>query len=210
MIINLDLPWNPAVLEQRIARIYRLGQERNVQVINLISKETIEEDMLDKLKFKSAMFEGVLDYGEDTIYLGDKSNFEMMMDSLAEAMDDAQKPRRTTNADAVDNPSAAPKKPSQPATLAQNTLFDTVSPKPSAPAQPSQKELSPQDLVGQGIAFFSGLAKTLQSPEATQRLVDSIVETDAQTGQSHLKIPVPDKETVGTLLGALGKLFAAK
>jgi len=34
------------------------------------------------------------------------------------------------------------------------------------------------------------------------------VETDAQTGQSHLKIPVPDKETVGTLLGALGKLFA--
>jgi hypothetical protein len=50
----------------------------------------------------------------------------------------------------------------------------------------------------------------LQSPEATQRLVDSIVETDAQTGQSHLKIPVLDKETVGTLLGALGKLFAAK
>lgn len=216
MIINLDLPWNPAVLEQRIARIYRLGQERNVQVINLISKETIEEDMLDKLRFKSAMFEGVLDYGEDTIYLGDKSNFEMMMDSLAAAIDTDQKPKRNDNAagnataNAADNSTVAPKKPSQPASSAQNTLFDTVSPKPSAPAQPSQKEMSPQELVGQGMAFFKGLAQTLQSPEATQKLVDSIVETDAQTGQSHLKIPVPDKETVGTLLGAIGKLFAAK
>ena len=41
-IINLDLPWNPAVLEQRIARIYRLGQQRNVQVINLVSAGTFE------------------------------------------------------------------------------------------------------------------------------------------------------------------------
>lgn len=60
-INNLDLPWNPAVLEQRIARIYRLGQQRNVQVINLVAAKTIEEQMLDKLRFKSAMFEGVLD-----------------------------------------------------------------------------------------------------------------------------------------------------
>ena len=45
-IINLDLPWNPAVLEQRIARIFRLGQQRPVQVINLVSAHTIEEDMI--------------------------------------------------------------------------------------------------------------------------------------------------------------------
>ena len=70
IMINLDLPWNPAVLEQRIARIYRLGQERNVQVINLVSRGTIEESMLGKLRFKTAMFEGVLDNGEDTIFLG--------------------------------------------------------------------------------------------------------------------------------------------
>lgn len=36
-IINLDLPWNPAVLEQRIARIFRIGQRNNIQVINLVS-----------------------------------------------------------------------------------------------------------------------------------------------------------------------------
>lgn len=37
ILINLDLPWNPAVLEQRIARIYRIGQKRNIQVINLVA-----------------------------------------------------------------------------------------------------------------------------------------------------------------------------
>ena len=211
MVINLDLPWNPAVLEQRIARIYRLGQERNIQVINLISKESIEESMLDKLKFKSAMFEGVLDNGEDTIYLGDKSNFEMMMDTLSEAMDDTPKPKRHTSNDA--------RKPTP--TIVEGDIFavnntnvnTNTSPKPSKPdnaisTPQTPQEMTPQELLAHGIAFFRGLAKTLQSPDDTQKLVDSIVETDTQTGQSHLKIPVPDKDTVGTLLGALGKLFA--
>ena len=44
IMINLDLPWNPAVLEQRIARIYRLGQERNVQVINLVARQAPLQD----------------------------------------------------------------------------------------------------------------------------------------------------------------------
>ena len=192
MVINLDLPWNPAVLEQRIARIYRLGQERNIQAINLISKESIEESMLDKLRFKSAMFEGVLDNGEDTIYLGDKSNFEMMMDTLSEAMDDTHKAKKHIADDNF--------KP-QPPSAHKGVATVNNAPQP-------QQELTPQELLAQGISFFSGLAKTLQSPEATQKLVDSIVETDTATGQSHLKIPVPDKETVGTILGAIGKLFA--
>jgi len=197
MVINLDLPWNPAVLEQRIARIYRLGQERNVQIINLISKETIEESMLDKLRFKSAMFEGVLDNGEDTIYLGDKSNFELMMTSLSEAMDEDSKSTRRTNGvlDApIDEPE--PVKESAKETVGEHVNDATV--------------VAPQDLLAQGISFFSGLAKTLQSPEATQKLVDSIVETDSATGQSYLRIAVPDKDTVGTLLGAIGKLFGGK
>jgi len=66
----------------------------------------------------------------------------------------------------------------------------------------------PQELVAQGISFLTGLAETLQSPEATEQLVDSIVETNAETGESHLRIPVPDKQTVSTLLNLVGKLFA--
>lgn len=85
-VINIDLPWNPAVLEQRIARVYRIGQERNIQVINLVAAGTIEERMLDTLRFKSAMFEGVLDNGADAIFTNDKSKLDQMMDTLSDMM----------------------------------------------------------------------------------------------------------------------------
>ena len=59
IVVNLDLPWNPAVLEQRIARAHRHGQPSSVQVINLIAKGTIEERMLDTLAAKRNVFAGV-------------------------------------------------------------------------------------------------------------------------------------------------------
>jgi superfamily II DNA or RNA helicase len=59
LVINLDLPWNPAVLEQRIARAHRHGQKQSVQVINLVAQNTIEERMLDTLAAKRTIFAGV-------------------------------------------------------------------------------------------------------------------------------------------------------
>ncbi|HEC45182.1 MAG TPA: ATP-dependent helicase [Bacteroides sp.] len=70
MLINIDLPWNPAVLEQRIGRIYRLGQKKHIQVYNLISKFSIEHRILHLLEFKRNVFAGVLDEGgEDRVML---------------------------------------------------------------------------------------------------------------------------------------------
>lgn len=60
LVINLDLPWNPAVLEQRIARAHRHRQLSTVNVVNLIAKGTIEERMLDTLAAKQAIFDAAL------------------------------------------------------------------------------------------------------------------------------------------------------
>jgi len=60
MVINLDLPWNPAVLSQRIARAHRHGQAHTVNVVNLIAKGTIEERMLETLAAKRAVFDAAL------------------------------------------------------------------------------------------------------------------------------------------------------
>ncbi|MFP3912776.1 MAG: DEAD/DEAH box helicase, partial [Desulfobacteraceae bacterium] len=60
MVVNLDLPWNPAVLEQRIGRAHRHGQSKPVHVVNLIAKGTIEERMLDTLAAKRAIFDAAL------------------------------------------------------------------------------------------------------------------------------------------------------
>jgi hypothetical protein len=61
VVVNCDLPWNPARLEQRIARAWRKHQTRPVTVINLISEKTIEHRMLETLSNKQALSDGVLD-----------------------------------------------------------------------------------------------------------------------------------------------------
>ena len=60
-VINMDQPWNPARLEQRIARAWRKHQTRAVNVIHLVSEHTIEHRMLGLLDAKRALAEGVLD-----------------------------------------------------------------------------------------------------------------------------------------------------
>ena len=65
-VINLDLPWNPAKLEQRIARAWRKNQMRTVDVINLVTEDSIEHSMLHVLSQKQALADGVLD-GEDDL-----------------------------------------------------------------------------------------------------------------------------------------------
>ena len=67
IVVNLDMPWNPAILEQRIGRVHRLGQKKTVQVINFVSQGTIEEGMLGVLKFKTSLFAGALDGGEKEV-----------------------------------------------------------------------------------------------------------------------------------------------
>ncbi|MDE5849028.1 MAG: DEAD/DEAH box helicase [Muribaculaceae bacterium] len=79
LLINLDLPWNPAVLEQRIARIYRLGQANPVQIINMVARGTIEERMLSTLRFKSNLAAGILDGGDDAVFF-DNNKFDKIVE----------------------------------------------------------------------------------------------------------------------------------
>ncbi|RZB32415.1 MAG: hypothetical protein SRB2_04420 [Desulfobacteraceae bacterium Eth-SRB2] len=51
-VINVDLPWNPAVLEQRISRVHRMGQKRPVQVFIMVTEDTLEESLLGTLAAK--------------------------------------------------------------------------------------------------------------------------------------------------------------
>jgi SNF2 family DNA or RNA helicase len=66
-VVNLELPWNPAVLEQRIARVHRMGQSRPVRVVNLVTRGTIEEKVLRTLEQKQNLFAGVFDGDDDEV-----------------------------------------------------------------------------------------------------------------------------------------------
>ena len=92
VVINCDLPWNPAKLEQRIARAWRKNQSRPVTVINLIAENTIEHRMLGTLAAKQGLADGVLDrigdLGEIKLKRGGQtflSKLELMIASVPAA-----------------------------------------------------------------------------------------------------------------------------
>lgn len=67
-LINFDVPWNPMAIEQRVGRIDRIGQDREVFVFNLVTRGTLEEQVLALLEEKISMFELVV--GEVGAILG--------------------------------------------------------------------------------------------------------------------------------------------
>lgn len=210
ILINIDLPWNPAVLEQRIARIYRIGQKRNIQVINLVASQTIEERMLGTLNFKASLFEGILDNGEDAIFLED-SKLDKIMNSIKmmtePTVEQKKEPANVVSAGDTEEAPETGTSGKADTPIEDSNIMPVVD---SDDMPAADTETPPQELVQQGMSFFSGLARTLQSPEATRRLVDSIVKVDEKTGETSLHIPVPDKESVTTILNMIGKLFGGK
>lgn len=173
LLINLDIPWNPAVLEQRIGRIHRLGQKRNVQIINLIASETIEHRMLDVHKFKSSLFGGVLDNGEDQIFMGE-SKFKHFMQSVDKLATQTAKP------DIIEEQPSDHNQPMQTqetavqlfttvatvfGTLAQtfSANHSTIEKDPSSGKSYLKIPIENQEVITEGLKTLQAFLKTIQN-----------------------------------------------
>ncbi|WP_420264165.1 SNF2-related protein [Candidatus Magnetominusculus dajiuhuensis] len=67
-VLNFELPWNPSRLNQRIGRVMRIGQKSKcVNVINLISKHSIEEKVFAGITLKQEVFDGVFEGSTDKV-----------------------------------------------------------------------------------------------------------------------------------------------
>jgi SNF2 family DNA or RNA helicase len=91
-LINYDLPWNPMKIEQRVGRIHRYGQTREVFVFNLCTADSLEARILKVLNDKIRMFELVV--GEVGSILGnleDGDQFEsLVLDLWLRSRDEAE------------------------------------------------------------------------------------------------------------------------
>jgi len=91
-LINFDIPWNPMSIEQRIGRIDRIGQTREVFVFNLATSGTIEDQILRILHEKINMFELVV--GEAGAILGEfaeQHDFStLILDAWLKSTDEAR------------------------------------------------------------------------------------------------------------------------
>jgi superfamily II DNA or RNA helicase len=233
VVVNMDMPWNPAVLEQRIGRVHRMGQSRGVQVINFVGQGSIEEGILAVLAFKKSLFAGVLDGGEHEVFMqGTRlSKFMESVEKVAGAVGPADTDAEVQS-DAVDlaGAEAVPASPDNP-TVADPVLFATdaaVSEEatPGAPAQPSvQPQPTPEATTDTQPAHGSKLenkpvpddpwAAILQvGAELLQGLAQSRtsaangkpsiqIERDPKTGQASVRLPLPEPALLQKLAKAL-------
>ena len=92
VMVNMDLPWNPMQIEQRLGRLHRVGQDRDVLLTNLVASGTIEEQVLRVLEAKINLFELVV--GELDMILGrvdDDFDFEAtVFDAFVASGDDEE------------------------------------------------------------------------------------------------------------------------
>jgi hypothetical protein len=85
VLVNLDVPWNPAVLEQRNGRIHRLGQTKTVQLITMVAADSYEEHVLSLVQSKQDLFDNVIAEDGDQDVVGvSKKLLETLLDDLGD------------------------------------------------------------------------------------------------------------------------------
>jgi hypothetical protein len=209
-LVNMDLPWNPAILEQRIARIHRMGQKQPVRVINFVSKGTIEEGMLSVLAFKRSLSAGILDGGGGEISLGGSRLTRFMKDvenvtgrmGEGEAVAPSEEVGATVTADVAGPENGVEDIETDVRVEAGETAV--AGPGGAAAAAPP-RDSHPDPwhaFVQVGAQFVAALAAA-NDPRAPAH---PWIERDPATGAQSLKVPLPPPETARQLANALSAL----
>ena len=122
-LINFDVPWNPMAIEQRIGRIDRIGQQRDVFVFNLVTRGTVEEAVLRLLDEKIAMFELVV--GEVGAILGGMEEERDFAELVLDAWLETTEAGRLNAFDAIGRRLEAARQQHEDTKVLDETLFGT-------------------------------------------------------------------------------------
>jgi len=220
VIINMDLPWNPAVLEQRISRVHRMGQTQPVRVINFIAQGGIEHGMLGLLKFKQSMFSGVLDKGDNNVFMGE-SRFNRFMKTVegttdilksedgetGQAVEEMRKEQAESREDVGER---STKERDEITTLSQDKLRILSEQSGSNGLQHENNEVKEnqsqavKEFLRMGASFLNKISDCLSEEQGEEgeravQMESSLgirFHKDKNTGKKTIQIPLPEDETL--------------
>jgi superfamily II DNA or RNA helicase len=201
-VINMDLPWNPAVLEQRIGRVHRLGQKRPVRVVNFIAQGTIEEGMLSLLGFKKSLSAGILDGGEREIFLGG-SRLKRFMETVDRAT--ANLPETPSAVDEPPAPVAAAKVGASKGSGRGGVPASAA----AASTTPATDDAALARALGQGLSLLGQLLSSgaANAPSGEGVIGPVRLERNQVTGRTNVSFELPPVEQLrGILEGMLKAL----
>jgi superfamily II DNA or RNA helicase len=207
-VINVDLPWNPAVLEQRIARAHRMGQKQQVQVFILVTEATIEENLLVTLNAKRDLALAALDASsnvdEVSLITGAeelRSRLEVLLGSRAEAPLDVSVQRRE-EALVERGKTAGVVRTADPTSGVDSARRERVA-------------AAGGELLGAVFHFLGELVQGEQQPAPSPTIVQDIrsrlnecVEDDS-SGRPRLTLSLPDRSALDRLAETISRLLVA-
>ncbi|MEJ7692031.1 DEAD/DEAH box helicase [Daejeonella sp.] len=197
-VINFELPWNPAKKNQRIGRIDRLGQlSKQLTVINLITKNSIETKIASGLTLKQNLFDGVLknENGPDEVDFSASGRAQFLQE-LEEIMNGFIAPDTSRELDTV---------PEAETLMAEEILQDIVSEEDSpdivfagerteaqestAAIEQQEKMQTMEKVMNQGMDFLSGMFKMATGKDLG--FEGQKIEIDKETGDVVMRFKMP-------------------
>jgi len=189
-VINVDLPWNPAVLEQRISRAHRMGQSQPVQVFVLVTEETIEEKLLYTLSAKHELALAALDVNSEI----DKVDMATGMEELKRRLEVLL--------------GAKPEAPTDESVKAERQQEAELM------ARRERVAAAGGELLGAAFAFLGELMAECHETPASQQLAGDLrnrlsecVQQD-EGGRPRLTVTLPDRAARDKLADSLSRLLA--
>ncbi|HEV8060113.1 MAG TPA: DEAD/DEAH box helicase [Gemmataceae bacterium] len=189
-VINVDLPWNPAVLEQRIARAHRMGQKQPVQVYVLVTEQTIEENLLQTIAAKKDLALAALDVESEVDEVKTASGMEELKNRLEVLL--GAKPEAAEDRSQLQREEEATK-----------TL---------SPEHRERVSAAGGELLGAAFKFLGELVATNAPPpeETVAKLRAGLAAcvSEDPTGKSTLTVTLPDKGALDGLANALARFLS--
>ncbi len=204
ILINFELPWNPAKKNQRIGRIDRLGQKSNkLTIYNLITRNSIEQQIAAGLLVKQNLFEGVLDSGSKTNYVDfSTKGRSQFIDQLETFIDQAENEINEETASCSDNQEvikqeANPIESFEPEELEEGYFEKSTTDHSGNKSEKSKnqetgiesKTVELEQVMNNGMQFLAGLFKMSTGKELG--LEGQQIKVNKETGEVTMTFKLP-------------------
>ncbi|MGH7887541.1 MAG: DEAD/DEAH box helicase, partial [Candidatus Binatia bacterium] len=223
-VINIEPPWNPARLEQRIARVHRMGQVRSMLAIHLLTENSIEERVWETIRVKKELFKDLFD-GAGSEVSFEKLGRRSMIDTLKEIVPETAVPMaepeiqktdgRAGGVDGRDASAPPPTNGSDGTGHALGMLLEAGIKFLETLSQPGRQEVkeklphaapTPSDKPRSNDAAFGQIARGIEAA------ISPLIKKGSSTDDVALHIPLPSSLTseriAGTIAAALSRLMA--
>lgn len=218
-VINFELPWNPAKLNQRIGRVMRIGQKSKcVNVVNFIAKNSIEEKIHAGIKLKQELFDGVFEGTTDMVEFS-REKKEELINKIREMLNEKEIAMGREASDPEEIPDSTPhflnpkalgdeveSAEEQELDIAGEEAIDSTDNKTDSSPDIANKNISDdkqtstkpettpekmEEVLDNGMKFLSGLMVMATGKALIPEDQKKTITVDKETGEVTMKFKLP-------------------